>query len=159
VLTYQKKQANLESYRSTEVNTASRLKLLIMLYEGALNFARQAEQAIRDQDMATKGVMIGKVLAIIDELSSTLDHTKAPEIAANLERLYEFAHDRLVKANLRNDVDLLHDAMRVIKTLHSAWVEVSQKPLAELATGQADQAEVTKAANTAGANSYVRISV
>ena len=159
MVTYQKKRTNLESYRTTEVNTASRLKLLVLLYEGAIRFARQAEQAINKGDMAAKGVMIGKVMAIVDELASTLDHGKAPEIAANLERLYDFTRDRLVKANLKNDTALLREAIGILNTLHSAWVEVSKKPVSELTVEQGDQAQNVKTAQAVNANNYVRISV
>lgn len=161
MLTYQKKQANLESYRSTEVSTASRLKLLIMLFEGAIRFINQAEEAMRTGEIPTKGVMIGKALAIVNELQSTLDHDQAPEIAANLERLYEFVQERLVRANIENQTQPLIQALRVLKTLHSAWVEVSQKSPAELSAGQPGQPGQSKTnpQNAVNDSSYVRISV
>lgn len=160
MLTYQKKQSNLESYRSHDVNTANRLKLLIMLYEGAIRFAKQAEQAIVAGDMAGKGEMIGKVMAIIDELQSTLDHSKAPEIARNLDRIYDFTRDRLVRANLKNDAKLLHEAMGPINTLLSAWVEVSKMPASELTTTGPDglKSDVRHSRNP-NEQSYVRLSV
>lgn len=156
-----KNQANLAMYRNTEVNTANRLKLLIMLYEGTLRFGQRAEEALAAGNLAEKGVMISKMLAIVSELRSTLDHGKAPEVAGNLDRLYEFIHEKLVQANIRNDVQLLRDAMRVLRILHSAWVEVSRKPQAELAVKQPDsQAEAVKKASTgAQADNYVHLSV
>jgi flagellar protein FliS len=159
-LTYQKKQAHLDSYRSTDVSTAGRLKLLIMLYEGALRFAARADEAISTGDMAAKGAMIGKVIAIVDELNNTLDHGQAPEIAANLARLYEFTRDRLLRANVRNDAQPLREAANVLKTLHSAWVEVSKKPMSELtAAAEPDKTRALKTAQGPHADSYLRISV
>ncbi len=159
MLSYQKKQASLATYRDTDVGTANRLKLLIMLYEGAIRFCRQAEQAMHDGNVAIKGEMIGKALAIINELRSTLDHSHAPEVSNNLENLYEFIHERLLKANVNNDLAPLMDAVRIIKVLHSAWVDVSKKPLAELTVTHPEQAQIIKKKNVTNENSYVRISV
>jgi flagellar secretion chaperone FliS len=162
VLTYHKKQANLQSYRDTEVSTSNRLKLLVMLYEGAIRFCAQAAEAMHDGNVGTKGEMISKALAIINELQSTLDHSQAPDVAGNLERLYEFINDRLVTANLENNLAALMDAVRVIKILHSAWVEVAEKPQADLVTAKPAQARELKrraADGGAAADSYVRISV
>ncbi|MDP8224540.1 MAG: flagellar export chaperone FliS [Candidatus Lernaella stagnicola] len=159
MLSYQRKQANFASYRTTNVSTANRLKLLIMLYEGAIRFCSQAQQAMHNKDLAAKGQAISKSLAIINELRSTLDHSQAPELSQNLERLYDFINDRLIKANIGNDIGALMEAMKVIKILYSAWTDLAKKPLAELTATQPEQAEIMKKKNVANEDSYVRISV
>ncbi|HPQ69754.1 MAG TPA: flagellar export chaperone FliS [bacterium] len=148
----------LQSYQSTEINTANRLKVLIMLYEGAVRFTKRAIEAINEGKIAVKGEMISKTLAIVGELQSTLDHSHAPELASNLDRLYTFIQDRLKEGNVNNDAAALEDALKIIKVLHSAWVELSKKSNAELAVnGQKPVAkEETKKAN---ASNYFQISV
>lgn len=157
MLSYKQQKTTLNSYQATEVSTANRLKLLIMLYEGAVRFTKQAEEAIKSGNYALKGQSISKALAIVDELANTLDHSHAPELAANLERLYTFVHDRLVEANIQNEVQPLHDALNIINVLHSAWAELSKKSHAELAAKNGKQtAEQAKQANS---TNYFRISV
>lgn len=153
----QNMQRTATSYQANEVNTANRLKLLIMLNEGAIRFIKKADEALVKGDLAVKGETISKVLAIVGELKSTLDWSHAPALADQLERLYDFIMDRLYEANVKNDAQALHDALKIVEVLHSSWVELSKKTTAELAVnGQERAAAQVKQQND---SSYFHISV
>ena len=117
----------LNKYKQTSVTTASRGQVLIMLYEGAIKFSKQAIEAIHKKDLAEKGKYILKVQDIINELSLTLDHNIGGEISKELERLYAFIIDQLVKANITNDPKPIEDSKRILETLHEGWVEAIKK--------------------------------
>ena len=58
------------------------------------------------------------------------------DIARNLHGLYFFVSDRLLEANVANRVQALEEAIVVLKTLHEAWVEITNngKPAEEAST-------------------------
>jgi flagellar protein FliS len=81
-------------------------------------------------DTAGKGVYIGKVTAIVGELTSSLNMEEGGEIARNLRRLYDFVLDRLLSANLKNDMKALDEAEKVLETLRQGWKEMERKQAA-----------------------------
>lgn len=114
-------------YKQTSVLTASRGQLLIMLYEAAIRNTKLAIQGIEKKDIVTKGKYIGKTHDILNELVNTLDFNIGGEIAKDLERLYNFMIDRLIKGNLENNVEHLKEVQKLLETLLDAWkVAVTQ---------------------------------
>lgn len=112
-----------QKYRTTAVTSASREKILLMLYEGAIKFMKRALKACEEQNIAERGMNIGKACDIIMELNNTLDHKVGGEISQNLERLYIFMNDQLTKANITGEPKHLHDALKVMETLYEGWVQ------------------------------------
>lgn len=125
------------AYKQAEVSTSDRVRIVGLLYDGAINFIKIAEKKIQDNDIAGKGLFIVKATAIITELSNSLDSEKGGEIAANLHKLYDFVVDRLISANMNNDIKSLHEAVNVIEILRSGWKELeaaSARPVSARAT-------------------------
>lgn len=116
-----------QKYKQTSVQSASREKLLLMLYEGAIRFMKQAHGAIEKKDIAERGMNIGRAFDIVNELNNTLNHEVGGEIASNLEQLYMFVTEQLTKANATGDKKPLEDAIRIMETLYSGWVEAIEK--------------------------------
>jgi len=110
-------------YENTQVITASPERILIMLYEGAIRFSKLALDKIRKREPAGKGVFIGKALAIVGELRSTLDHKIGGEIARQLERLYLYLTDELTRANLTNSEEAMENVINILSHLRDTWVE------------------------------------
>lgn len=119
--------AYMSQYQNTQILTASSEQILIMLYAGAINFVRQAAQAIEQNDRHMKAEKISKTLAIISELSGTLDFETGGEIADNLDALYSFMIRELTTANLRNDAKRLHVVETLLVSLRETWVEAIEK--------------------------------
>lgn len=119
-------KSSLHKYKQTSVQSASRERLLLMLYEGAIRFTKQAIIAIEKGDVAEKGVQIGKVYDIVLELMSTLDHKVGGEIAVSLEQLYMYMTEELTKANINNDAKPLESVLKVLETLYSGWKEATE---------------------------------
>ena len=108
-------------YKQTSVKTATRGQLLIMLYEAAIQNVKKATIAIEKKDVPSKGVAIGKAHDIINELMNTLDFEIGGKIARDLERLYNFMTERLVKANLENSKEHLITIQKLLETLLDGW--------------------------------------
>jgi flagellar protein FliS len=117
-----------KQYQKTQVVTASREKILLMLYEGAIRFTKQARVAMVEKKIADKGKAISKATAILSELMATLDFKVGGQLAQDLENLYIFMIDKLIEANIHNKVECLDDVERLLNTLYSAWKDVIENP-------------------------------
>jgi flagellar protein FliS len=94
-----------------------------MLYEGAINFLREAERRMRDGEEVKARVFQGRAFQIIAELMNTLNHEAGGEIAANLHRLYAFMLHHLSEGNLRKDPQHFDDVARLLTVLQEAFTE------------------------------------
>lgn len=116
-----------QKYRNTQIQSASKEKLLLMLYEGCIRFMKQALLAIDKRDIAGRGLNIGRAYDIVAELNNTLNFEAGGDLARNLEQLYMFVTDRLTKANVQNDKKPLEEALKIMETLYTGWVEAVEK--------------------------------
>ena len=74
--------------------TASPEQLVVMLYDGAGRFLRQAEGSMIDGSWLQASEKLSRAEAIIDELLATLD-MDAGEVADRLQSIYVFCKTRL----------------------------------------------------------------
>jgi flagellar secretion chaperone FliS len=120
-------KSGVQKYKQTSVQSASREKILLMLYEGAIRFVKQAMIAIDKKDIADRGMNIGRAYDVVMELNNSLNHEIGGEIAKNLEQLYMFITEQLTKSNATGQKKPLEDALKVLETLYSGWVEAVEK--------------------------------
>jgi len=113
----------IDTYRRTDVMTANRETILLMLYAGAIRFLKRAIEATEQNDMNTKGKSITRVLQIVNELQATLDPKQSEQIAQSLESLYGFIQARLLDSNTDRSTKPLKEALDILETLNSAWEE------------------------------------
>lgn len=118
---------SLNNYKKVEIETNDPIKLIIMLFEGAINFTKKAKLRMQENNMADKGILISKVLAIVSELQGSLNLEKGGEIAENMDRIYTYARDRLVEANQKNDAAMLEEVLGHFRVLKSAWEQAQSK--------------------------------
>lgn len=100
---------------------ASPHRLIQMLMEGGLSRIAQARGAMDRGQVAMKGELIGKAIAIVGGLREGLDLEKGGEVAANLDRLYEYMVTRLFEANLHNTVAPLEEVAVLLRNVKSGW--------------------------------------
>ncbi len=125
---------NLESaasaYRNVAFDSAPPIKIVRMMYQGALRFLDEAEDIDPGADPNAFRDRLNRAEAIVVELRVSLDPRHAPEVAGELSRLYRFVEDELFAA--RDDLDAapIAGARRVLETLFSAWneIEVESQP-------------------------------
>lgn len=109
------------TYQETAVSTQSRGRLIVMLYDGAIRFLRQAVADIDAGDYAAKGKHIGKAQDILFELNSVLDMQAGGPIAQNLRGLYNFMHKHLAEANLKKDTRMIREVIGILEELNQGW--------------------------------------
>jgi flagellar secretion chaperone FliS len=112
-----------QQYRQMQVTTSSPEKVLLMLYDGAINFSKMAQDRINRKDIAGKGLYISKALAIVTELMNTLNHDICSNITRELERLYMYIIREFTRANINNDANALDNAIKILANLRQTWTE------------------------------------
>jgi flagellar protein FliS len=106
----------------TGVIAASPHKLIVMLFEGAITAINNASTHMKAGAFEEKGKAITKAILIVDEgMRASLDKKSGGEIAANLDALYGYIIQCLLRANLRNDQALLDESLGLLTDLKSAW--------------------------------------
>ncbi len=131
-------------YRNNQVMTASPEQILIMLYDGAIRFVRQARSAIEDGRREDKSHAIRRAIAIVTEFSNTLDFEVGGEIAYDLNRLYDFVIRELSAVNARSDGDRLVPVENILLDLREGFagaIESSRTANPKVATGLVEQTE------------------
>ncbi len=109
----------------TNVTAADPHKLILLLYQGALLAISSAKNQILRKEIAAKGKSISHAIMIIDEgLKSSLDKNAGGDLAQNLSALYDYMNQRLLIANLKNDIAALDEVSRLLTELKGAWEEI-----------------------------------
>mgnify|MGYP006296836387 FL=1 len=116
-----------QKYKNTQIETANQEKLLIMMYNGAIKFSKQAKEAINRNDYEAVNNSLVRTQDILLELQATLDHKKGGEIAENLDALYDYMKRRLTDANVDKEKEPIDEVIDMLNELKETWVEASKK--------------------------------
>jgi flagellar protein FliS len=115
-----------QQYAESSVTTASKGKLLLMAYDGAIRFLRQAQTAMIEKHYEDQNTYILKAQRIIMELSSTINRKANPELADQLTSIYEYLFNRLVVANVYDNLEVLKEVETHLLTLRETWAEADR---------------------------------
>ena len=115
-------------YRQSDVNTANRGKIVVMLYSGAITFLNKAKVFMLRQDFENKSKYIQKALDIVEELNIALDIPRGGEIAKNLRSIYLFIIRYLNEANFENSTEKIDRTVQMLDRIKSAFEEITQNP-------------------------------
>lgn len=114
-----------QNYASVKVHSgvesASPHRLIQMLFEGALERIAQAKGAMAQNQLARKGEMIGKAVAIVGGLQGSLNDKEGGSLAENLDNLYDYIIRRLTQANYENNPEYLDECGRLLGEIKTAW--------------------------------------
>lgn len=116
------------AYKSTRYESAPPLKLVQLMYEGALRFLEQAEVALGASDVGRFQERSLRAQAVIAELRVALDREQAPELAEQLDALYVFAEAEIRAALVAESSAGLAHARGVLTTLLDGWKRLEVAP-------------------------------
>lgn len=119
-------QAN--HYLKTQVQTASKEQLLLMLFDGAIRFSEQAKARIEARDFEMSYLLLVKSQRIVMELITALDAKRIEaELFQNLMSLYNFIYQKLVEANMRRRTESIDQAVGILRHLRDTWAEAIRR--------------------------------
>ncbi len=114
------------NYQKQEVEGATKGKIVVLLYEGAIKFLRIASKNIDDKNIQDANNNIIRAENILYELMSTLN-MDAGEISENLMKLYDFMIWQLIEANRDKDKNKVESVIELLMPLRNAWKEIVEK--------------------------------
>jgi len=106
----------------TSVTSANPQRLIVMLYDGAIEAIGDARMHLANGMQSAKASAISRAIGIIEQgLRSSLDIARGGSIARQLDELYDYMARRLLVASLRNDAVALAEVAALLTDLRSAW--------------------------------------
>ena len=118
---------NYAVYKEIGINTSQPLKLVIMLYDGAITFLEKSIEYAENKDIKNKNIYANKARDIILELNNSLNLEVGGEMASNLKRLYFFMNRHLFQANLKNDMQGMREVILMLSDLREVWQDISNQ--------------------------------
>lgn len=107
----------INKYAQTQNATASKERLMVLLFEAGLRHIRSGAQALESKRFDEAMTPLTKASDIVMELSRTLDIGKSADIGPPLKELYGFINSRLVSAAVGNNAKAAREAERVFAPL------------------------------------------
>jgi flagellar protein FliS len=104
-----------------EVLGSDPVKLIRLLYRGALQAVGAARRNLAEGNIHQRSRQITKAWEIVQELARSLDHTQAAELSRNLAGLYAYIQQRLLDANTGQLDEPLAEVDKLLTTLSEAW--------------------------------------
>ncbi len=121
--------ASPQAYRDAAVLTATPEQLVVMLYDGAVRFLRQAEVAMNEGAWLHSFEKLSRGEAIIDELLATLNMDTG-EIAERLQAIYVFCKKTLIEARIQRSGEKIGQVVALIASMREAWAKLAEQAAA-----------------------------
>jgi flagellar protein FliS len=118
-------------YTSTQNQTASKERTMVLLFQGAMREMRLAEEALVGGRALQANAALGKASKIVMQLHGTLDRSRAPQLCETLAALYRFVAFRLLDGLGSRNPERVREAIRVFEPL----VDAFQQAVLQVAAG------------------------
>jgi flagellar protein FliS len=119
---------SLKAYRKSATKTNENKEIiLIKLLNGAINFIDYAKKGILQNTPEIKGKYISKTMAIVIELDAALNRGIKNKIVNNLSYLYQFVLTCLSNANIKNKIEDLENAEKVLIDIKEGFISAAKK--------------------------------
>jgi flagellar protein FliS len=114
--------SQINAYKKNQINTTSSENLVLMLYDGARKYLKRAIKSLEDGKIQEANSELLRAQDIVSELMSGINFD-AGDIAAQLFKIYEYMHYRLVQANIKKDSDSCKEVLDMINDLRTVWAQ------------------------------------
>lgn len=114
------------AYLQNQVNSATPTGLVVLLFEGLINFASNAKEKITSQDSETRkeaADSINRCIRIVTELNNSLHHQQSPELCDQLSNLYSFFIAELSRTLVDHDPNIIEGLLPLFEELKDTWRE------------------------------------
>lgn len=125
--------AQYTAYKRVDIETASQGKIVVMLFNGAIQRAEEAKRQLAKGRAEGAHNNLLRAQDIVAELRGALDMKAA--IAKQLDRVYEYFQHLLIKANIRKDDAPLDEVIGHLTAMRNTWQEAFARAGEEMAGG------------------------
>lgn len=126
--------ASPQAYRQSAVLSASPGELVVMLYDAARRFLRQASIAMDEGEVERTHNMLRRAELIIGQLDGTLDPEQG-QVSERLHSIYQFCLAHLNRGRMGLDTRMLEEVCNLLGELREAWTEVAEHEQPRAVTG------------------------
>jgi flagellar secretion chaperone FliS len=110
----------------SSINDANPVRLIVLLYDGAIRSLNEAIAATRLGRIDEKGRAVSRATRIIEEgLRASLD-PKGGKITEDLNELYVYLGQRILSAHLHNDESMFNEALALLRTMRETWSDIER---------------------------------
>lgn len=115
-----------QAYADNDVVGSDPLKLVLAMYETAIEFTQEARNCLESGDIWGRTRAISKASRILTELIVSLNPNVGTEIGQNLDRLYHYMQGRLQEAHVKKAAEPLLEVETLLKNLLDGWYKVAE---------------------------------
>tara|TARA_R110000868_G_scaffold405641_2_gene685240 strand:- start:2223 stop:2654 length:432 start_codon:yes stop_codon:yes gene_type:complete len=101
-------------------------KLTLMLMQGAIDRMAYTKGCIERKDYAGKSEHISRATAIVMNLRDTLDMQSGSDISDKLYSLYDYMIQRLIDANVQNNLKIVDEVINLLLPIKTAWSQIPE---------------------------------
>jgi len=112
-------------------HTVSKTRQIVMLYDGAINFIRQAQEAIEDNRIEDRFNLLLKSSEIIMGLQGCLDFENGDKVARVLYDFYSSVDSRLMAIQRSNDAAACNDIITELKDMRDTWAAIDKGDISD----------------------------
>jgi len=106
----------------TQIMSASPVRLITLLLDGARAALAQARAQALQNNVAARGAAISKAIDIVETgLKASVDTDAGGAVASHLCEAYDLVVKKLLRANLKNDMHQLDGADQILGEIAAAW--------------------------------------
>jgi len=114
------------AYREGAVRGASGVRLIIFLYEQAIQDLRRAAVAMEQGNIEMRTLQINHAISVIGHLQGTLDRERGGRVGRDLERFYRSMRGRLIDAQALASSEILYQQISDLLSVRESWIEVDR---------------------------------
>ena len=103
---------------------ASPHKLVLMLFDGAIEAMSMTIGAIQHKNIEVRAKQSTRAITIINGMRDCLDMEAGSELADNLYSLYQYMAQELFRANFKNDYETIRNIQSMLKDIRGSWEKI-----------------------------------
>lgn len=117
------------------VETSSPLQLIVLLYEGCLQWLHMAKDEINKNqerklvNWSDYANYMAMAIEILNYLQDSLDDGANKDFSNRMFDLYSFMKERLFKANMTKEIKPIDEVSSILKDIKEAWKQASKQQL------------------------------
>ncbi len=119
-------QDRISHYRETQIKTATKGKLIVILYDGLIRFLDLALENLPSKKYDVVNNNILKAQDILSELGMSLN-MNAGDISQKLLSIYSFLNMKLIEGNIRKDPEPIIFVRKMASELRDSWSKIAKK--------------------------------
>jgi len=120
----------LASYGRVANSDNDPLQQVVMLYDGAIKFMRQAASDVESREIALKAEHVNRALDILNYLQSILDFERGRDVAQILDNLYTLVSMKILRASAKLDAKEMREAAELLAPVRDSWFQIANSPKA-----------------------------